>query len=56
LPDISSKENIDRFPVILLALNVKKLLGVSALTSGTEEKISSEVYSLLLDWNLVDKV
>lgn len=43
LPDILSKENIDRLPVIVSASNVEKLLGVPALTSGTGEKISSVV-------------
>lgn len=56
MPDILSKENIDRLPVIVSASNVEKFLGVPALTSGTREKISLAVYNLLLDWNLVDKV
>jgi hypothetical protein len=56
LPDILSNKNIDRLPVIVSASNVEKLLGVPVLTPGTGEKISSAVYNLLLDWNLVDKV
>ena len=56
LPDILSKEIIDRLPAIVLASNVEKLLGVPALNSGTGKEISSAVYNLLLDWNLVDKV
>lgn len=51
-----SKENMDRLPVIVSALNVEKLLGVPALTLGTGKEISSAVFGILEDWDLIDKV
>lgn len=56
LPNIISKENVDRLPIIISSSNVEKLLGVNALASDTGKEISSAVYNLLLDWDLIVKV
>lgn len=56
LPNIISKENVDRLPIIISSSNVEKLLGVPALASDTGKEISSAVYNLLLDWVLIVKV
>jgi hypothetical protein len=56
LPDLMSKENINRLPVIVTALNIERLLEVPALSSGTRKEISFSVHNLLQEWGLVDKI
>jgi hypothetical protein len=42
--------------VIITALNVEQLLGVSQLSSGSGNEICSAVYNTLNDWCLLDQI
>lgn len=44
-----------RLPIVITAPNIKKLLGVHPLPSGTEKEICSAVHNALQEWYLVDK-
>lgn len=53
---MTGTENIDRLPVVITTPNVKQLLGVPYLSSGTGKEISSAVYDTLKNWNMLEKV
>ncbi|GBM56885.1 hypothetical protein AVEN_227383-1 [Araneus ventricosus] len=56
LQNLTGKEKVDRFPVIVSGKSVHQLLTVAKLASGTGEKQAIAVYATLQDWGLADKV
>lgn len=47
---------VERLAVIASANNTEKLLGVPEVSTGTGEEISSAVYDVLKEWDLISKV
>lgn len=56
LPDIGSKENVDRLPVLISQYTGHQLLGVPKIESGSGENTAEAVYQLMTDWNIADGV
>jgi hypothetical protein len=49
LPDLTSKENVDRLAILVSGEGVMKLLGVPKLPNGTGESMANTVFGLLTE-------
>jgi len=56
LPALTSKDKVDRLAVLVSGEGVMKLLGVPQIASGTGEAQANAVFSLIEQWNLIDRV
>lgn len=56
LPVLTSKENVDRLPIVITCSETEKLLGVPKLTSGSRHNQAHAIYQILEEWNFTDKV
>jgi hypothetical protein len=56
MEDLTTKEHVDRLPVIISGVGVCQLLGVPKISSGTGEAQASAVMNCLEDWGLSDRV
>ena len=56
LEDISSKEIVDRLPILVSGQGVDQLLCVPKLPSGTGEAAAAAVYEATVAWNIADKI
>lgn len=56
MEDLTSKEHIDRLPVLISGVGVEQLLGVPKLASGTGEAQAAAVVQLLEEWGIIDRV
>ena len=56
MEDLTSKQHIDRLPVIVTGDGISQLLGEPKIASGTAEAQASAVKYLLEEWNLCDCV
>jgi len=56
MEDLTSKEHIDRLPVLISGVGVEQLLGVPKLPSGTGEAQATAVILCLEDWGIVERV
>jgi len=56
MEDLTSKQHVDRLPVIVTGEGISQLLGVPKIASGTGEAQASAVKCLIDEWNLCDRV
>lgn len=56
IADLTSKEQVDRLPVIVSGKGVSQLLTVAKLISGTGEAQASAVHSAVEDWVITDNI
>ena len=56
MEDLTSKEHVDRLPVLISGVGVEQLLGVPKLSSGTGEAQAAAVISCLEKWDITDQV
>lgn len=56
LPELMSKESVDRLAVLVSGEGIMKLLRVPKLTRGTGEEQANAVFQLLDEWNIVNRV
>jgi len=56
MDDLTTKEHVDRLPVLVSGLGVEQLLGVPKLPSGTGEVQAAAVVQCLNDWDIEDRV
>ena len=56
MEDLTSKEHIDRLPVLISGAGVEQLLGVPKLPSGTAEAQASAVLRCLEELGITDRV
>ena len=54
MEDLTSKEHIDRLPVVVSGIGVEQLLGVPKLPSGTGEAQGTAVIGSLEEWGILD--
>ena len=50
LSDITGRQSVDRFPILVSGYEVYQLLGVPKLNHGTGEETSQAVVRMLKDW------
>ena len=53
---MTSKQHVDRLPILLSGPNIDKLLGVPKLTSGTGEQQANAVVDALQEWGVSEAV
>jgi len=56
MEELTSKQHVDRLPVIVTGEGISQLLGVPKIPSGTGEAQASAVKHLLEEWDLCDQV
>uniref|UniRef100_A0A2S2PCY9 Uncharacterized protein n=1 Tax=Schizaphis graminum TaxID=13262 RepID=A0A2S2PCY9_SCHGA len=56
LPDLTSKDKVDRLAVIVSGDGIMKLLGVPKIPNGTGEAQATAVFELLEEWNLIERI
>lgn len=56
LPALMGKGLVDRLPIVASVNSHEQLLGVPALSTGTESDQANVVYQTLVDWCLTEKV
>jgi hypothetical protein len=56
LPELMSKESVDRLAVLVSGEGVMKLLAVPKLIGGTGEAQAKAIFNLLNEWDIVDRV
>jgi len=56
MEDLTTKQHVDRLPVIVTGGGISQLLGVPKIASGTGEAQASAVKHLLEEWDLCDRV
>ena len=56
MEDLTSKEHVDRLPVLVSGVGVEQLLGVPKLPSGTGKAQAEAVVDCLEDWEIVDRI
>lgn len=52
LQDLTSKEHVDRLPILISGQGINKLLGVPKLTSGTGEGQANAIADALQEWEV----
>jgi len=56
MEDLTSREHVDRLPVLISGVGVEQLLGVPKLSAGTGEAQASAVINSLREWGVTDQV
>jgi hypothetical protein len=56
IPDLTTKEHVDRLPVIVSGKGVSQLLTVAKLASGSGEAQAEAVHTTLEDWDIKSSV
>ena len=56
IPDLTTKEHVDRLPVIVSGKGVSQLLTVAKLASGSGEAQAAAVHTALEDWDIKSSV
>lgn len=56
MEDLTTKEHVDRLPVLVSGTGVEQLLGVPKLLSGTGVAQADVVMSCLQEWGVVDQI
>lgn len=56
LQDLTSKEHVDRLPILVSGPSINKLLGVPKLTSGTGELQAHAIFDALQEWGVCETV
>ena len=56
MEDLTSKEHVDRLPVLISGAETEQLLGVPKLLSGTGEAQAAAVVDCLKKWDVADRV
>ncbi|KAG0727210.1 hypothetical protein GWK47_035121 [Chionoecetes opilio] len=54
--DLTTKEHVDRLPIIISGIGGAQLLAVAKLGSGTGESMAAAVVSALETWGVADQV
>ena len=56
MQDLTSKQHVDRLPILLSGPNIDKLLGIPRHTSGTGEQQAKAVVVALQEWGVSEAV
>jgi len=56
MEDLTSKQHVDRLPVIITGQGISQLLGVPKIASGTGEAQASAIKDMLEEWDLCERV
>ncbi|XP_044594333.1 uncharacterized protein LOC123271871 isoform X2 [Cotesia glomerata] len=56
MPDIETRQDVDRLPIVLSASGQEILLGAPKIDSGTEENQASAIISVLSEWSIADSI
>ena len=56
MEDVTTKEHVDRLPVLISGFGAEQLLGVPKLSSGTGEVQAAAVVQCLKEWGIEDRV
>lgn len=56
VPDLIGRSNVDRIAVLVSYGGTAKFLGATKIQSGTGKNIADAVYSVLVDWDIAEKV
>lgn len=56
LPELTSKEKVDRLAVLVSGCGVMKLLGVPKIVTGTGKAQAEAVFALVNEWKIADRI
>ena len=56
LEELTSKQHMDRLPILISCNGLSKLLGVQKLMGGSRENAASAVAAILSDWGDAERV